>query len=124
MKISSESQPDAVINRETALTLMASNMAVPGTGTFLAGRKIVGAVQILLGMAGMAVTIIFGSRMVLWMMSNWSRLHDPYGDPIESLNAIWIAARWPLAGIAAFAFAWIWAFLDSLGILRKATPRP
>jgi hypothetical protein len=105
--------------RETALGFLAANIAVPGFGTFLAGRRFPGVVQMLVALGGMGVSVVFGLKMAVWMLGNWEQLHDPYADPAESLRAIWGVSKWPLAGIASFAFAWVWAVMGSLRLVRS-----
>jgi hypothetical protein len=81
--------------------------------------------QLLLTLAGFALTSIFGVRFVFWGFSNWSRLHGPGVDPYEALEEWWVQVRWALLGVGVFMVALLWAFCSSLGILasaRKAEP--
>lgn len=114
---------DGAISRETALGLLATNVAMPGFGTILAGKVVTGAMQAVLAFAGVAVSTIYGIRMIGWMFSNWERLHDPYGDPVAMLGEMWLAIRWPLAGLLCFGFAWAWSMLSSWSLLRKTRNR-
>jgi len=73
----------------------------------------------------MALTMIFGARFVLWMLANWTRLHDPMADQFDALRQMWLAVRWALLGIGIFGFAWLWALATSLAIVRSAAqPAP
>jgi hypothetical protein len=110
------------ISRDTALGCMATNVAAPGFGTLLAGHTATGLVQAILGLGGMALTLFYGVRAIAWSLSNWGRLNDPYGDPFETLSELWLVMRLPLLGIFCFGFAWVWAFLSSMIILRR-TPK-
>ena len=62
----------------------------------------------------------FAARFFAWYIVNSSRLQNETGDPFAAMHEIWVAARWPLLGIAIFAAGWFWAFLTGLGILRAA----
>jgi len=94
-------------------------MALPGSGSLMAGR-ISGYPQLFLAIGGMVVTSIFGLRAVYWILSNWSRLHDPAEDPFAIYGDMWRVLSWAFLGIAIFGFGWLWALASSLGILRSA----
>jgi hypothetical protein len=119
MKISLALGERRPLSKQTAWGCLTANMAIPGTGSLMAGR-ISGFAQLLLALAGMAVTIIFGLRALQWMLSNWSRLHDPAGDPFEAFGEMWAVLRWAFLGIAIFALGWLWALGSGWGIVRSA----
>jgi hypothetical protein len=100
---------------------MATNVAFPGFGTILAGQFVTGSVQALLAVVGLALTLIYGLPAVIWALSNYAELRDPYGDPLDNLVEMWIRFRLPLLGILCFFFALGWAFLSSLLLVRKAS---
>jgi hypothetical protein len=78
-------------------------------------------------MTGLALTLIFGVRFVLWFLANRAALDDPNSDPWATLMGMWLAVRWALLGMALFGFSVLWAFLTSWSVLqaaRKAAPPP
>lgn len=119
MKISLVLGERRPLSKQTAWGCLTANIAVPGSGSLMAGR-ISGYPQLLLAIGGMAVTIIFGLRALLWMLPNWSRLHDPAADPFEAFGEMWAVVRWALLGIAIFLLGLLWALVSSWGIVRSA----
>jgi ABC-type lipoprotein release transport system permease subunit len=93
-------------------------MAMPGFGSLMAGR-ISGYPQALLGMVGMVLTTVFGVRLLIWMLSNWGRLHDPMSDHLEVLGDMWLVLRWAFLGMALFGVSWLWALASSYAIVRS-----
>jgi hypothetical protein len=92
---------------------------MPGFGSLMAGRKS-GYPQVLLGMGGMVLTVIFGVRALLWMLANWSRMHDPAVDQFEVMSQMWQVLRWAFLGMAIFGLGWLWALVSSYGIVQSA----
>jgi hypothetical protein len=119
MKFSWEKPPNNQISRQTALGFLATNAAVPGVGTMLSGRYVSGALQALLGFAGLALSLVYGVRLLTWMFANWSRLQDPYADPWNNLVETWRVIRLPLLGLVLFGVSWLWAITSSLIYLRR-----
>lgn len=109
-------------DRGAARACLATNLALPGFGTLMAGRWI-GLVQALITVAAFALTVAGGARFLLWYVAHRAQFADPLADPLENLRALWRAARWPLLGMALFAVNWLWALASSLGILRAARPQ-
>lgn len=115
------------LNRESARACLASNLGMPGVGSLLAGR-LSGVPQILTALAGLGITLVFGTRFIGWAIQHWAQMRDPYADPLEILTAMFLAVRWPLAGIGLFAVSWLWALVTSWSILnavrRAETNKP
>jgi hypothetical protein len=120
MKISLALGPRQPLSRQTAWGFLTTNLALPGFGSLAAGRKS-GYFQATLTIVGMAFTMIFGIRFIIWSLSNWSRLHDPASDQFAALGEMWQGVRWALLGIGIFAIGWVWALATSLAILSSAT---
>src|SRR5436309_644679 len=118
MKISLALGPRQPLSRQTAWGCLTSNLALPGSGSLLAGRRS-GYSQLVLAMAGLLVITIFGLRFILWALANWSRLHALEADPGESLLDIWMHLRWALLGFGIALLAWLWALMTSLSILNS-----
>src|SRR6266704_718355 len=119
MKISLALGPRQPLSRQTAWGCLTSNLALPGSGSLLAGRRS-GYSQLVLAMAGLLVITIFGLRFILWALGNWSRLHAPDADPVESLLEIWVHLKWALLGFGVALIAWLWALITGLSILNSA----
>ena len=119
MKLSLALGPRQPLSRQTAWGCLTTNLALPGFGSLLAGRK-VGYVQIPFTVVGFALLLIFGVRTIVWYLSNWSRLMNPDEDPWDNLGEIWLHMRWPLLGMAIAAFAMLWALITSLSIVAES----
>lgn len=92
---------------------------MPGLGTLAAGR-ISGYPQAALGFCGLAMTLTFGSRFVMWYIRNWNRIYGGDSDPLSLMGELWREVRWPLIAIGIFAAGWLWALASSSAILREA----
>src|SRR5437899_3330955 len=122
MKISLALGPRRPLDRQTAWGCLTTNLALPGFGSLVAGR-LWGYPQLLLGLAGLSLTLIFGLRFILWSLSHWSELHDAT-DPLGALERMWQVGFWAFAGIVIFLVGWVWALATSLNILRGAQQNP
>jgi hypothetical protein len=107
------------LSRQTAWGCLTSNIALPGSGSLMAGRKS-GYPQVLLGIGGMILTVIFGLRGLLWMLANWSRMRDPATDQIAVMSDMWSVLRWAFLGMAIFGLGWLWALATGYSIVRSA----
>ena len=119
MKISLALGPRQPLSRQTAWGCLTSNLALPGSGSLLAGR-VSGYAQLTLAVAVLTLTLIFGVRFVACWLGNWSHLRDPNADPVAVLVEMWRALRWPLLSFATFALGWLWALASSLLIVHAA----
>ncbi|MCX8091994.1 MAG: hypothetical protein N3I86_13845 [Verrucomicrobiae bacterium] len=108
-------------DRDVARACLATNLALPGLGTLMAGRWI-GLVQALVTLTAFALTLVGGVKFFIWFAAHRGQFDDPLSDPVENLRALWGAARWPLLGIALFALNWLWALASSWQILRASRP--
>ena len=107
----------------SAWTCTALNqLAFPGLGTILAGRRI-GYVQ--------AAVMLLGFVLVMAFMAGWFaalfRLATESGWSEQSYHAQVCAWGWAgLAGLGLCALAWVWSLFSSIAILRQArhTPPP
>jgi hypothetical protein len=119
MKISLARGPNGPVSTQTAWGCLTSNLALPGSGSLLAGRAS-GYGQLLLTFLGLFLTLAFGTRFLVWQFSNWSRLHGGDLDPAGVFQEIWLHLRWALLGIGIFLVSMIWAFATSLSILGSS----
>ena len=119
MKISLARGVREPLSSQTACGCLTSNLALPGSGSLLAGRAS-GYGQLLLALLGLVLSLIFGVRFLMWHVSNWSRLHGPDVDSIEALREIWVQLRWALLGLGIFLISMLWALITSFAILASS----
>ena len=74
---------------------------MPGTGSLAAGRRS-GYVELLLAFIGVALTLVFGTRFLIWFAQNWNSLHSQDADPLATFSDMWMAGRWAFLGIFIF----------------------
>lgn len=118
MKVSLALGDPRALSRQTAWGCLTTNLAMPGFGSLIAGRR-VGYVQAGLYLISFAITIVLGVRFIYWALQNWAWLHSEQEDQFSALAAMWKAARWPLAGILGFLISWLWSLGTSLSILNS-----
>ncbi len=122
MKIFSGQKNPNLTPREIAQGCLTANLAIPGLGSVIAGRK-VGLVQLAIYFLGFALTLIFGVSFVLWALSHWSQFYGefnrPDSDPSVALADLWHRTRWALLGIVLFAVSWLWALWTSRDLLAE-----
>lgn len=119
MKISLALGQREGLSRQTAMGCLTTNLALPGFGSLVAGRRS-GYPQVILCLVGLFLTTVFGVRFVAWSINNWTQLHQQSDDPFTSLAEMWLMVRWPLLGIGIFAVSWLWALATSFEILHSA----
>jgi len=107
------------LSPQTARGCAATNLALPGFGSLMAGRP-VGYLQAALALVGFALTTLFGVKFFLWYLGNWASLNRPGADPLEMLMRVGHEVRWAALGIALFAVDWLWALATNASILRAA----
>ena len=120
MKISLALGPRQALSRQTAWGCLTTNLALPGFGSLVAGRR-AGYLQAALALGGMALTCGFGIHFMIWAAANWSSLHGDEVDPFDALARMWVGMRWAVAGMGLFALGWVWALGTSFQIVREAT---
>ena len=104
---------------QTARGCAGTNLALPGFGSLMAGRK-VGYPQAALTVVGFVLTMWFVVRFGIFVFKNWSALYGEQADPLQTLVEIWRAARWSLLGMVFFAISMLWAIGTNAKILRSA----
>ncbi len=111
--------------RELAQACFTSNLAVPGLGTFISGKKVLGCVQLAIYFTAFGLTVFFGLGFLFWMIPHWSEIYqiDP-DDPLARFRLMWPHVRWAFFGVLLFAISWVWALQTSLSLLRKAKKVP
>ena len=119
MKISLALGPPRPLSRQTAWGCLTTNLALPGSGSLVAGRAS-GYAQLALGVGGMVLTMVFGLRFIYWFVANWTRLHDPDIDPMTALGEMWLVLRWAVLALGIFFAGWLWALVTSLLVVISA----
>ena len=118
MKISLALGAQQPLNRQTAWGCLTTNLAMPGVGSLVAGRRS-GYAQLALALLSLSGTLFFGVRFFSWLTANWSRVYQAEGDPVTTLLEMWQALRWAVFSIAAFLVSWLWALATSFFILQS-----
>jgi len=119
MKISLALGSREALSPQTARGCAATNLALPGFGSIMAGRP-VGYLQAAITIVSFPLTTLFGVKFFLWYLGNWSTLNNPEADPVESMMRMGHEVRWAALGIALFAVGWLWALATNASILRAA----
>ncbi len=113
--------PQLPLDSARAKACLWSNLAVPGSGSWLAGWRVSGALQILLSGGGLLLSVAWG----VWFVAEWSRagklpilvIYDNDGVlPPGYLNYLLLG----LGGLGMFVVALGWAFITSLLICQEA----
>lgn len=86
-----------------------NQFATPGLGSLLAGRRLSGAGQLTLAIAG----FIF---FVLWFIAVMRQFYGQIQGDVEATPVGWVG--W--IGLAMFGGAWVWSLVTSLSLLREA----
>ena len=121
MKISLALGPRGPLSRQTAWGCFTANLAFPGIGSLMAGRK-VGYAQAVLGFGGLAMSLLFGIPFIYWCLANWARLYGDQADPGATMTELGSHVLWPAEGIALFGAGLIWALRTSFLILNESPP--
>ena len=123
MKIFSGQKNPNLSAREAAQGCLTANLAVPGLGSVISGRK-VGFVQMVIYFSGFALTSFYGGRFAFYALLNWPAFHAEFYDPDADLPAaysdLWHRTRWAFLGILLFAISWLWALSTSRALLAAA----
>lgn len=100
------------IDRAAAWVCLMTNLFVmPGVGSWIAGQRVLGAVQITLSVAGMGMMVFW----LVWFVTRW--IHDQQMP--QSLGPFVGLA---IAGIVVFVFTWSWSLVASVSLVRNAEP--
>jgi hypothetical protein len=86
-----------------------NQLATPGLGTFLSGRRWQGVLQMLLATIGFVLALLW----FIFTMRDFYRLMSTDVEPGDH-------GRLGLLGLGIFAAAWIWSSVTSLAMLRQA----
>ena len=113
--------PKLPLDRSRAQACLWSNLAVPGSGSWLAGWRVSGALQLLLAVGGLLLSL----GWAVWFLAEWASagklpilvIYDNDGQlPPGYLKFLLVG----LGGLGLFGLALGWAFLTSLLIVQSA----
>lgn len=112
-------------DRSEAWGFLTANLALPGSGSLAAGRK-VGYLQMACALGGVVLTMVGGIPFIFWALRNWSALRND-DDPLAALDRaqeVWVHARGALLGMAIFFLALLWALSTSRSVLASCPKSP
>jgi hypothetical protein len=84
-------------------------LVLPGLGTWVAGRRLSGTLQILMAVTGFGLAFAWFVQLI----TLYGRMDD-----FPDFSAL--PYRWLIAGVVLFAGAWLWSLASSLAMLRRA----
>ena len=96
-------------SRQKAWGFVLGNLVLPGVGTFAAGRRVEGALQLVVSQTGFVLMMVWASSFVRTGIKLGS-LPEDFG-PHSGLCFL---------GLALFLLAWIWSLASSYGILQDS----
>lgn len=117
--------PSGPPSREEAKVCLWSNLAVPGLGSWRAGWRISGALQIALAAVGLAL----GFAWFAWFLLEWAQtgrlpvlvaLESEGRMPDSWLNYLLLG----LGSVVTFGTSLVWAFVTSLCVRSQAVEDP
>ncbi len=86
-----------------------NQLATPGLGSLLAGRKAAGIGQLLVAVAGFLMVMV-------WFAVQMYQFYSMLDASSKPQSVGWIGA----AGGVTFAVSWIWSLFTSISLLREA----
>ena len=122
MKTFSATGPPLALDRRRAWVCVATNqLACPGLGTVMAGRRAVGSAQMAVMVAGFLLFLC----PLLWVLYREIQiLFQPVGDISDHLD-YYRHYWWPLMlGIGLCIVAWSWSLCSGLALLRAVKMVP
>jgi hypothetical protein len=86
-----------------------SNLVLPGVGTFVAGRRVQGVLQLVVSQTGFALSLLWAA----FFIRDWIH-QETLTEDITS--RLWLG----VAGVALFLLGWTWSAAGSIVILRNS----
>ena len=123
MKLDFKLRPARPLTRSEAWGCFSANLAMPGSGSLVAGRP-VGYLQLGLALLGFAISLVAGIGFIRWYLANSGNLNTAI-DSEDSYAGVWMLLRamfWPVVGIGMYLVSLVWATLTGL-LIVKGTPK-
>ena len=118
MKGSFKLQARRKLSYDEARACVAANLLLPGSGSLAAGRSI-GYAQMAAVFLAMLLTFVTSIPLFQWVMAGGGAPNSP-DDALQTMDDLWIHFRWPLACIAGYIAATLWAVATGSMILRES----
>jgi hypothetical protein len=96
-------------SRQAAWGCVMSNLVLPGVGTFVAGRRVEGVLQVAVSQTGFALSLLWAVLFV----RDWIREGSL---PVDITARLWLG----VLGVGLFLLAWLWSVGSSVVILRNS----
>lgn len=93
--------------------LLTNLLVLPGLGTWLAGKRLAGACQMILAGTGFVLSVWY----IAWFVRTW---HSTGEAPFEDYRYLWVA----LAGIGSFLIGWGWGMVVGVRLVRRVKYPP
>jgi hypothetical protein len=119
MKISLALGPRRPLSRQTAWGCLTANVALPGSGSLMAGR-VSGYPQLFLALGGTVMSTVSGLPFFVWAAANWTRFYGAEADAFTALKEKWGLFRWALLGLGIFGLSWLWGVGTGFQILYSS----
>ncbi len=104
-----EQPSDGERGRQAAWVCVLSNLVLPGLGTFGAGRRLEGVLQLVVSQTGFGLMVVWAILFVRM----WIQLRSFPEDIGPHAGLCFL-------GIALFFMGWIWSLASSYGILQDS----
>jgi hypothetical protein len=89
--------------------VLINQLATPGLGSLMAGRRLAGTGQLLLAVAGFAMA-------TGWFLLVLTSTYNTLVNDMPTKTPVWLG----VAGAMVFLVSWLWALVTSLQLLRSA----
>lgn len=102
--------PRPLTSNRLLICILMNQLATPGLGSWMARRKVAGAGQLALALAGCFLVVFWTCRLA----------YDVTMEEIDQLGAQkpenWVM----ILGLILFGASWVWALVTSVGLWRQA----
>ena len=102
-----KNSPPSLAAARTALVI--NQFATPGLGSIMAGRYLVGSIQLVFALAGFSLIVAW----FFMLLKAAYAIMESSGEPHPPHYLGWM-------GLGNFLFAWCWAWFTSISVLREA----
>ena len=92
------------------MCVLTNQLATPGLGSLMAGRKIAGTFQLLVALAGFFL-------LCAWIFEiSYRAFSEQFGETVSQASTAWMG-KW---GAILFGASWLWSLVTSISLLRQA----